>query len=146
MAPRQFIFFLNWAAEFHRDLRAFYDRKSKEARSPEVETLLQYLSRHEGSLANIIEAYEVDAPPEILDAWFKVAPELRAVRQPADLEFGPDATVDEVLDKALEMDQSLTTVYRMLLRQAVPERLREVLEGLVEEQEREEKRLMKNRR
>lgn len=145
MAPRQFIFFLKWAAEFHRDLRAFYDRKSKEVRSPEVETLLQYLSRHEDSLANIIEAYEDDAPPEILDAWFKVAPELRAVRQPADLEFGPDATVDEVIDKALEMDQSLTTVYRMLLRQAVPERLREVLQGLVEEQEREGKRLMKNR-
>jgi hypothetical protein len=93
MAPRQFIFFLRWAAEFHKDLHEFYERKSKEVLSPEVETLLQYLSRHEGSLAEIIEAYEDDAPPEILDAWFKVAPELRAVKQPADLEFAPDATV-----------------------------------------------------
>lgn len=146
MAPRQFIFFLKWAAEFHRDLRAFYEHKSKEARSPEVEILLQYLSRHEDSLGNIIEAYEVDAPREILEAWFKVAPELRMVRQPADLEFGPNATVEEVLDKAIEMDQSLTMIYRMLLRQAVPERLREVLQCLVEEQEREEKRLIRNRR
>jgi rubrerythrin len=146
MAPRQFIFFLRWAAEFHKDLREFYERKSREVLSPEVETLLQYLSRHEGSLAEIIEAYEDDAPPEILDAWFKVAPELRAVKQPADLEFAPDATVDEVIDKALEMDESLISVYRMLIRQAVPERLREVLQNLVEDEEREEKRLLKSRR
>ncbi len=146
MAPRQFIFFLRWAAEFHKDLREFYERKSKEVLSAEVETLLQYLSRHEGSLAEIIEAYEDDAPPEILDAWFKVAPELRAVKQPADLEFAPDATVDEVIDKALEMDESLISVYRMLIRQAVPERLREVLQNLVEDEEREEKRLLKSRR
>lgn len=146
MAPRQFIFFLRWAAEFHKDLREFYERKSKEALSPEVETLLQYLSRHEGSLAEIIEAYEDDAPQEILDAWFKVAPELRAVKQPADIEFAPDATVDEVIDKALEMDESLISVYRMLIRQAVPARLREVLQNLVEEEEREEKRLLKSRR
>lgn len=146
MAPRQFIFFLRWAAEFHKDLREFYERKSREVLSPEVETLLQYLSRHEGSLAEIIEAYEDDAPQAILDAWFKVAPELRAVKQPADLEFAPDATVDEVIDKALEMDESLISVYRMLIRQAVPERLREVLQNLVEEEEREEKRLLKSRR
>ena len=146
MAPRQFIFFLKWAAEFHKDLREFYERKSKEALSPEVETLLRYLSRHEASLAEIIEAYEDDAPQAVLDAWFKVAPELRAVRQPADLEFGPDATVDEVIDKALEMDNSLISVYRMLIRQAVPERLREVLQNLVEEEQREEKHLLKSRR
>lgn len=146
MAPRQFIFFLKWAAEFHKDLREFYERKSKEVLSPEVETLLQYLSRHEASLAEIIEAYEDDAPQAVLDAWFKVAPELRAVRQPADLEFGPDATVDEVMDKALEMDNSLISVYQMLIRQAVPERLREVLQNLVEEEQREEKHLLKSRR
>ena len=146
MAPRQFLFFLRWAAEFHKYLRELYERKSKEVLSPEVETLLQYLSRHEGSLAEIIEAYEDDAPQAILDAWFKVAPELRAVKQPADLEFAPDATVDEVIDKALEMEESLISVYRMLIRQAVPERLREVLQNLVEEEEREEKRLLKSRR
>lgn len=146
MAPRQFIYFLRWAAEFHHDLREFYERKSAEVSSPEVETLLRYLARHEESLAQIIATYEEDAPPAILDAWFKVAPELRAVKQPADLEFGPDATVDEVIDKALEMDESLISVYRMLIRQAVPERLREVLQDLVAEEEREEKRLLKNRR
>lgn len=146
MAPRQFIFFLKWASEFHQDLRDFYERKSREVLSSDVQTLLRYLSRHESSLARIIEAYEVDAPPEILDAWFKVSPDLRAVKQPADLEFGPEATVEEVVDKALEMDESLIEVYKMLIRQAVPERLREVLQDLVSEEQREEIRLLRNRR
>ena len=146
MAPRQFIFFLNWAAEFHKDLRQFYERKGREALSPEVEILLQYLSRHESTLAEIIEAYAEDAPPEILDAWFKVAPDLRAVKRPSDLEFGPDATAEEVIDKALEMDECLIVVYQMLIRQAVPERLREVLQDLVSQEQREEIRLLKSRR
>ena len=82
MAPRQFLFFLRWAAEFHKDLREFYERKSKEVLSPEVETLLQYLSRHEGSLAEIIEAYEDDAPQAILDAWLLRGMRDRDPREP----------------------------------------------------------------
>jgi hypothetical protein len=34
----------------------------------------------------------------------------------------------------------------MLIRQAVPDRLREVLQNLVEDEEREERRLLKSRR
>jgi len=145
MAPRQLSFFLHWAAEFHEDLRAFYERKRTEADHPEVETLLYFLARHEDALARLLTIYEHDAPRDILDAWFTVAPDLRAVRRPEELEFGPDATVDEVIDKALAMNENLLTVYRMLVRQAVPERLREVLEDLIAQEEREQSQLMRAR-
>lgn len=142
MAPRQFIFFLKWAAQFHKDLQDFYQCRSREALSSEVETLLQYLSRHEASLAQIIEAYEYDAPQAVLDAWFKVAPDLRAVHFPEEFEFSPNATVDEVIEKALAIDESLIIVYKMLIRQTGSECLREVLQDLVAEEQREEMRLL----
>ncbi len=146
MAPRQFIFFLKWAAEFHKDLQAFYEDRSKEVLTPEVETLLKYLARHEASLAHIIEAYEDDAPDQVLEAWFKVAPDLRAVHFPEEYEFGPSATVDEVIDKAVALDESLIAVYKMLLRQAGSEGLKDILTDLLNEEQREEVRLLTSQR
>lgn len=142
MAPRQFIFFLKWAAQFHKDLQDFYQIRSKEVLSPEVETLLKYLARHEASLAHIIEAYEDDAPEQVLEAWFKVAPDLRAVHFPEEYEFSPAATVDEVIDKAVAIDESLIAIYKMLLRQAGSESLRDILQDLLSEEQREEVRLL----
>ncbi|MBX3178873.1 MAG: hypothetical protein KF886_16075 [Candidatus Hydrogenedentes bacterium] len=142
MAPRQFIFFLKWAAQFHKDLQDFYHIRSREALSPEVETLLKYLARHEAALARIIEAYEEDAPPNVLEAWFKVAPDLRAVHFPEEFEFKPDATVDEIIDKAVAIDESLIAIYKMLLRQAGAGGLQEVLQDLLAEEQREEIRLL----
>lgn len=142
MAPRKFIFFLKWAAQFHADLQDFYQNRSKEALSPEVEYLLHYLSGHEASLSRIIEAYEFDAPPAILEAWFKVSPDLRAVHFPEDYEFAPNATVDEVIQKAMAIDESLIAMYQMLMRQTESEHLREVLEDMVADERREEMRLL----
>lgn len=142
MAPRQFIYFLKWAAEFHKELQDFYESRSREALSAEVETLLKYLARHESTLAHIIDAYEDDAPKPVLNAWFKIAPDLRAVHFPDEYEFGPNATVDEVIDKALAIDESLIAVYKMLLRQATSAALREIVEDLLAEEQREEIRLL----
>ena len=146
MAPRQFIFFLKWAAEFHKDLQDFYQNRSREALSPEVETLLKYLARHEATLAHIIETYEDDAPQSVRDAWFKVAPDLRAVHFPEEYEFGPNATVDEVIDKAVAIDENLIAIYKMLLRQAGSDGLQEVLQDLLAEEQREEVRLLTSQR
>jgi dsDNA-binding SOS-regulon protein len=146
MAPRQFIFFLKWAAQFHKDLQDFYRSRSREALSPEVETLLMYLARHEASLAHIIETYEDDAPQPVLEAWFKVAPDLRAVHFPEEYEFAPNATVEEVIDKALAIDESLIAIYKMLLRQAGSDHLQEILQDLLAEEQREEVRLLTSQR
>ena len=143
MAPRQFIFFLKWAAQFHKELQDFYQSRSREALSPDVETLLKYLARHEASLAHIIEAYEDDAPEPVLEAWFKVAPDLHAPSTfRRNTNSDPSATVDEVIDKALEIDESLIAIYKMLLRQATSEGLREILQDLLSEEQREEVRLL----
>ena len=138
MAPRQFIFFLKWAAQFHKDLQDFYHIRSREALSPEVETLLKYLARHEAALARIIEAYEEDAPPNVLEAWFKVAGPALCIWK---IRIKPDATVDEIIDKAVAIDESLIAIYKMLLPGGRG-RPAGVLQDLLAEEQREEIRLL----
>tara|TARA_R110001592_G_scaffold63471_2_gene194319 strand:- start:1246 stop:1689 length:444 start_codon:yes stop_codon:yes gene_type:complete len=142
MAPQPFIYFLKWVAHYHKALQMYYERASHQRHNPEVNALLAYLGQHEGTLAHIIESYEYDAPRSLLNAWFKISPVLVHIREPESMHFDADTSVSEVIDQVLKIDDGLIAVYKMLLRQANSEELREALENLINEEQREEMRLM----
>jgi hypothetical protein len=142
MAPQPFVFFLKWVVQYHKALQVHYLEESRQRHSPEVNALLIYLSQNEGILARLIETYEHDAPERLLNAWFKISPSLVHVQRPDALHFDPELTIGEVIDRVLHVDDSLIEVYEMLLRQANSEELVDALENLIDEEQREEMRMM----
>lgn len=144
MAPRRTIDFLHWARDYHRKLRDFYADREHEATRPEVRTLLEYMAQHQDALAKVIEAYEDGAPKELLDAWFKVSPDPKAFRDPETAGFRADMTTAEVISLALDLDTSLRDMYRVLVRDAESNELKELLEALLADEEREEVRLLRS--
>jgi len=144
MAPRRTIDFLHWARDYHERLQRFYAEREREASRPEVRTLLEYMSQHQGILAHVIEEYEKAAPRQLLDAWFKVSPDPKAFRDPETAEFRADMTAGEITDLALNLDQCLRDMYRVLLRDAESAELRELIENLFAEEEHEEIKLLRS--
>jgi len=142
MAPRPFVFFLKWVAQYHKALQRHYDQESKQPHRPEVNALLAYLAQNEGVLARLIETYEHDAPDALLNAWFKISPSLAHVESPDTIHFDPDASVGDVIDRVLDVDESLIEIYKMLLRQTNSSELHDALEALISEEQQEEIRLM----
>jgi len=144
MAPRRTIDFLHWARDYHQRLRDFYAKREQEATRPEVCTLLEYMWQHQEILAQVIDEYEKEAPAEVLDSWFKVSPDPKAFRDPETAGFRADMTTGEVVDLALNLDQCLRDMYRVLVRDAESTELREMLENLLAEEEGEEVKLLRS--
>jgi hypothetical protein len=90
----------------------------------------------------VIEEYEKDAPRAVLDTWFKVSPDPKAFRDPETAGFRPDMTTEEVVALAIDLDRSLRDMYGILVRSAESVGLREMLQNLLDEEVREEIRLM----
>jgi rubrerythrin len=143
MAPRQVIDFLHWAEAYHKRLHDFYEEKEHEALRPEVKALLQYMARHQDILRHVIEEYEKGSSQEVLEAWYKVSPDPKALESVDKTPFRTDMTINEVIDLALDLDRKLIEMYRMLLRDAESESLREVVENLLASEEQEEIRLLR---
>lgn len=144
MAPRQVIDFLHWAEAYHKRLHDFYAGREHEAARPEVRALLDYMARHQDIVRHVIEEYEKGASQDVLESWYKVSPDPKAFKDPETAGFRADMTTDEVIDLALDLDQSLISMYKMLIRDAESDELREVLENLLQEEEREEVRLLRS--
>ncbi len=59
------------------------------------------------------------------------------------VELAPDASAAQVLDAAVTFDECLIKFYRQVVQQPVDEDVRELFEGLIHSEERDEIELMK---
>jgi rubrerythrin len=144
MAPRRVIDFLHWAEKYHGRLAEFYRAREDDVTRPELKSLLEYMARHQDSLRRIIAEYERGASKAILETWYKVSPDPKAFKDPDTCGFRPNMTTGEVIDLALDLDRCLISMYEQLIRRAETQGLREMLENLLQEEQREEIRLMRS--
>lgn len=145
MGPRRLIDFLNAAAAFHHRLSELYKAQSTVAEKEDVKLLLQYMSRHEKALEDLIHVYEDDASKAVLESWFKVAPAAARFPDPEELDFRPDLSLDEVMDRARRLDDSLIAMYESLERSAPSEAIKDTLHDLLQEERRSEVRMLRSR-
>lgn len=145
MAPRRVIDFLHWAENYHERLAEFYRDREQEAAQTEVKALLSFMAGHQEALRAIIADYERGASRAILETWYKNSPDPQTFKDPNAAGFHPDMTLGEVIDRALELDKSLVSMYEMLLRSAPAEGLSEMLESLLEKERNTEVKVMRAR-
>lgn len=141
MAAHQMIDILRWSEQFHEDLSAYYASLRNGAEREQVRQLLEYLSRHERCLELCFKEYEATAPRAVSDAWFKNLPDLKHPDLTTHAGLQPDMSVDEVLQLALRMDDTLIEIYQHIANTVVTTELRESVEAILE-MEREEERIM----
>lgn len=144
MAPRRVSDFLHWAEKYHQRLADFYCDRGEDAARPEMKTLLAYMARHQESLRKVIQDYERGASKAVLDTWYKASPDPKAFKNPEAAGFRPNMTTSEVIELALDLDKSLLTMYEILIRNAESQGLREMLQNLLQEERREEVKLMRS--
>jgi hypothetical protein len=143
MAPLRLIDVLKKAEVFHRDLSYYYHARIAETQDEDIRALLDYLSRHEAYLQHCLEEYERGASRSVLEAWFKVAPDLRAVPRIEQFRFGNDMIREDVVQLGLDLDRFLIAIYRELAGRAVSTQLREALTSLIDLEQREAIKVMR---
>ena len=144
MAPLRLIDVLRKAEVFHRDLSYYYQSHVAETQDEEIRLLLEYLSRHEAYLQHCLQEYERGASKGVLEAWFKISPNLRAFPRIEQFRFGNDMKREDLVQLGLDLDRFLISVYRELVGRAISTPLREALTDLIEMEHREEIKVMRS--
>lgn len=135
---------LDHARIFHNELRRLYEQLSTETEKERVRMLLDYLSRHEEHLEESLAAYEEGASKRVLDTWFKYVPAEDKLEKFRDVKLEPDMSVDDVVDVALRMDDCLVDLYKEMAEVAVSQEVKEVFTNLLEMEEQEKHKLVRN--
>jgi rubrerythrin len=142
MAQQRMIDFLKAVESFYGRLAAFYEATSDEAIREDVKTVLIHLRRHEGNVRSMIQRYEEDTDQTILNTWFKISPDFTQLKTPDDLAFDPSLSVDEVIQLAIDVDNSLIDMYKLLVRESLDDDVKDALKSLIQEELSEEIKLM----
>lgn len=142
MAPIRMIDCVHRAKAFHKELSEFFSNQSDKALRPDVKEFLKYLSWHEAFIERCLDDYERGATRDLLDAWFKIAPDFNQFLHPTESMFRPDMTTGEVVDLALRLDDCMVRMCEQLLRNAGSSALQDVLNDLVNLERREEMKVL----
>jgi hypothetical protein len=132
------------AEAFHRQISEYYHRVSDQSSQQRIKMLLDYLSRHEQQLADSLADYEHDASQAVMDTWFQSKHKMDICAVLKDVEISPDMSVDDVVDVGLKVDECLIAMYRDLAESAPSEDVRNVFQNLLDMEEEEKRRLVKN--
>jgi hypothetical protein len=106
--------------------------------------LLDYLTRHERHLEEILSNYEEHVSKRILDCWFSYTPDTipKECFESCDLDAG--MTIDEVIQRAVRLDECLLLLYQEMASRAPHADVRDVFQTLLELERQEEHELVRN--
>lgn len=121
------------ARRFHHEIAEFYRQLEDHADKEKVKLILQYLERHELMLEGKLKDFEDDAGANILDTWFKYAPNEEIQKIIAQLVVKDDMSPPEVVNMALKLDDAMLNLYRQAADNAAVDEVRDVFNNLFEE-------------
>lgn len=132
------------ARAFHAQLSDFYAQMGRAAGREKIKMLLTYMSRHESNLAECLGRYEKDAARRVLDTWFRFASSPPTCKCFEDLRISPDASVEDVVRMALNIDQCLIDLYKEMAERAVSQEVRDLFQSLLNMEEKEGAAMVRN--
>jgi rubrerythrin len=144
MAFEQVRDILDQARAVHKRMSEEYHLLGDVAERPRVKMLLDYLSRHERHLDEVLGKYEDSVSKKILDCWFNYTPERISDDFMDCCDLTPDMSLDEVIHRAARVDECLLKLYSEMVKRAPRDDVRTVFQTLLEMERREELELMRN--
>jgi hypothetical protein len=135
---------LDYGMELHTQLSSLYHSIGEQSDQARVKMVLDYLSRHERNRGQAMERFEQDPHSNSLDVWLQYAPSLDIERMLADCAVRPDMSVDDVMKIAMTFDNALIEIYKEAAREAEDTNARAIFENLVEMEEKEKQRFIRD--
>jgi hypothetical protein len=137
---------LDYGIDLHGHLSALYNSIGRQADQDRVKMVLDYLSRHERNRGQVMRRYERETDDKIggLDVWLQFAPSPEIERLLADCVVRPDLSVDDVMKTAMAFDNALIEIYKEAAREAEDTHARAIFENLVEMEEKEKQRFIRD--
>lgn len=130
---------LQQARDFHQHLSLHYAALHTESDQPRLRLLLEYLTKHEAGLADMLVRYERDAPRPVMETWFPYMPEAGAL-MPAAADLPQGTSFDELLAAAQECSRKVIALYGQAEGMAVAPEVQEVFRSLRQLEEKEQTR------
>jgi rubrerythrin len=122
---------LQLSQDIHTNAAILYEQLREQTQRERIDMLLKLLSNHEEELAQTLAKVERDVSERILDEWHQT--ELTSVA--GALEEGeqchPDISMQELVEMALKVDDSLISLYRHMASDASTDEARQLFSNLV---------------
>lgn len=131
---------IHFARELHEEIGDRYANLRNQTAQERTRMLLDYLTRHERHLEQVLGRYERDTSRTILDAWYQYAPNHTAEEITASIELFAEMGVDEILGQALRLDDYFIEIYREMASAAPNVHVREVCQNLLDMEQNEKMR------
>ena len=128
----------------HHRVKEIYQALEKEEEKERVRMLLDYLHKHEETLEVVLESYRKNVPAEAESMPFAVEPcsgKIEALRVMGRLK---ERTVDEILFKALDVDECLIALYEKLASESKNTDVRAVYKDMADRMRREKKIMVRD--
>ncbi len=135
---------IDYCAKLHHQIGEFYNDLSEEVSQERVRMLLTYLSRHEIHLEESLEEYEADASNKIMNTWLQFVPSSGIEASIKAFKLDASMSVDEVVDKTIEFDDSLIALYQEVINETSEPSVRAVFENLVAMESKEKVKMVRN--
>lgn len=134
---------LRRAEEFEGMLADYYARLSERATREGVQLLADYMSRHRVRIAERLDRLAPEQVRRICCTPLRYEPQAADCRCFDGVDLPSDATAAQVLDVAVTFDGCLIKLYQQAVQQPVDQEVRELFEGLIRSEERDEIELKK---
>lgn len=122
---------LQLSQDIHKNAAILYEQLREQTQRERIDMLLKFLSQHEEKLAQTLAKVQSDVSERILDEWHQT--ELTSISSVLDgcKQCHPDISLQELVELALKVDDSLISLYRHMASEASTDEGRQLFNNLV---------------
>ena len=130
--------------KFHRDLASALDAAGAKWSDEKKRILLNFVGRHQKNMEASLADYEEEVGSALLGTWIKYVPSVPDCRCFEKIEWNQDMSVEALASRVREVDTCLLKLYRQLAEKAPTPEIRELFEGLLQKEETESVRTLRD--
>ena len=135
---------LDHAGYFHNFLANYYKKIAEETEHPRIKLLLEHLSLHEKYMEAGLGKFQEEATAQILETRHSFTDCEKKLKKLDRKGIAPGDSVDEVMRKAIELDNCLIDFYRNLLKKTTSKELQEIYLSLITLEESEKMQMVQD--
>jgi hypothetical protein len=122
---------LQLSQDIHKNAAILYEQLREQTQRERIDMLLKFLSQHEEELAQTLAKVQGDVSERILDEWHQT--ELTSIASVLDgcKQCHADISLQELVELALKVDDSLISLYRHMASEASTDEGRQLFNNLV---------------
>ena len=128
---------LEHARSFHRNLGTAFDRLEHNTGSEKLRLMLDYLAKHESSLARSLKEFQKGSSETRLHQYFVHGPPAELMRELSEIDVAAQDSVEDIQEKLLKLDNALIEIYSQLAEKARTPEIADIFQALHETATRE---------